>query len=425
MSDTEKIPKKKIKTYKKHLSRTQLKILAIFKCHNRLMAGEIVRKTGLSKTSVSKILDRFQNLNLILPEGKGNSTVQGGKKPTIFVLNPSYGYSIVISIKRLERTIIAMVNFQGKVIYFNELSLAEDSAYEEVVRVLAREVQDILEKKQISPEQICGIAIGCDGIIDSKEGIILNPTNRNWKESLPIKHDLVQALDFQTKILIDSTYRLSGYAELLNEKNLKGNILVLTWDDTTVFGGCMLSEKLFIDGHTDIVGEFPHIIIDATSPIVCTCGRRGCIGSILSKEAVFEYISRAWRNFPHSPITEKYLTDTLKALDIFREGNNGDAFAQDLLDHIIDYYAVLIHNVLSLHSAQKVILQGMFVESGDYFISNLKQKFHEFNQFNIHKEVDIFYSSNLEDASDHYLNNKFIYGAALYVSDQYVKNLPQ
>ena len=327
----------------------------------------------------------------------------------------------MISIRTLEKVLIAMADFQGKMIYYNELSMSDDTAYEVVIKALSEEIMVVLKATKISPDRLCGIAIGCDGIIDSKEGVLLNPTNHHWDNHLTIRRDLENALPFKTKIIIDSTYRFSGYAELLFEENLKGNIFVLTWDDTRVFGGCMLSNRVFMEGNTDIVGEFPHIIIDTTSPIVCSCGRCGCIGSVLSKEAVFEYISRIWEKYPESLITEKYKKGSLIAKDIFLEGKKGDPFACDLLDHIIDYYAILIHNVLSLHSAQRVILQGLFAESGDYFISNLKQKLYHFNNFDIHKDVDIIYSIDSDNSPD-YLNNKFLNGAALYAFNQCIRN---
>lgn len=407
---------KKPRDIKKH--NTNL-VISLFRRLNEATMTEISEKTSLSKTTISKIFSRLSENGIIVPTGRGNSTAEGGKRPVVFSLYPDYCYSIMLSAGFADHITCIVSDLAGQTPYRNRTVTDPDITYEDTLMLISQKVVDAIETLRIPHDKLCGIAILYDGIIDSVNGIIINSAHRPWPSNLRICEDLANILQFDTNIVVDNATSFAGYAEIALGMPFSGNKMVVVWDADTTLGYCMLSGRGLVGNSEGITGGFAHVVLDPSSTIVCRCGSRGCLQSLLSNEALFDYVSRTWNEFPDSPIIKKFYANELRMLDIFIFAREGDAFALNIIDNIVHLFSILIHNIISLYNIQEVVLQGMFALSGNVFLDRLKNNLLNFNNLSLYKNVNVTYSQySYEQAL--YGINPYYRGANMYLSDLFI-----
>lgn len=333
-------------------------------------AVDISVRSGLSKTTLSKMFAEFCESGLIYHVGKGPSTADGGKKPNLFRINTGYRYALVIQLAEPEYISCAIINLACEITCCVTESTDSKISYPEAIQVVKRLVGQLIEKSGVTSELICGIAVSCDGIVDTKNNVILRPAHHKWPSNLPVGDDVKNAIGFYAPISIDNVCRYGGYAELLFPENHQYSNMIVIWNDDFV-GGCVLSNHTLVQGYGGLVGEVGHMIVDPDSQIRCSCGGYGCFEPLVAENRLLKSAYERYMDHPQSPLHDKIASQSLALSDIFTAANNGDAFAQSLLDKVTGYYAVLIRNITNLRDVQKVIIQGSYSNAGEYFYHSL------------------------------------------------------
>ena len=129
-----------------------------------------------------------------------------------------------------------------------------------------------------------------------------------------------------------------------------------------------------------------------------------------------------WQKYPASPVSQKFLSGSLAPRDIFAAASQGDPFGQSLVDYLVDIFSILIHNLISLNSAKRVVLQGFFASEGDYFLRRLREKVLNFNRFRLCGNIHLDYSQ-LDLSPDYREQEPYILGASLSVSNHHFDTL--
>ena len=60
--------------------------------------AEIASAVRISDPTIRKILQHYCELGLVHPNGKGDSSLDGGKRPDLYRLNPAYGFVIALHV---------------------------------------------------------------------------------------------------------------------------------------------------------------------------------------------------------------------------------------------------------------------------------------------------------------------------------------
>jgi len=392
-------------------------VLSLLQLTDEISISALSEKTNLSKTTISKMFTDFCHAGILLSVGKGESSSDGGKKPELFALNPEYRYTIVLSLVQPGQIVCSLVDLMYRVRHSQTYVFQADLSYKGLVEQILQAIADTLQASGVHPSKLMGIAVACNGIINTNTGILLYPTQAGLGTHLPLRQDIMDGLPFPVEVFLDTAHRFSAYAELLFEENQKYHALIVISNKHSVGASILIKQKL-VPGYDGVVGDFCHIIIDPSSPIRCSCGRHGCLATLVSEETVLNRVAQDWRQFPASPISQKFLAGSLSLKDIFAASNQEDPFAQQLVDYLVDIFSILLHNLISVNSAKRIVLQGFFAVEGNYFLKNLREKVFNFNRFHLCGNIQIDYS--LLDLSPEYAyQESYLLGANFYVSNHY------
>jgi predicted NBD/HSP70 family sugar kinase len=381
-------------------------ILSMFLREDILSIAGIATRINLSKTTATKVVNNFEKKGLILAVGKGNSTGVGGKKPEMFAFNASYSYVMAAAINPANIT-CAIMDLKCRIIMERRVDCFLKSPYKDVVQSLADIIHSLIKETGLKFDKFHPIVIGCEGIIDADNGIIHYPLHHRWGQNLPLCKDLAQALSFPANIYIDNNLRLLGYADMImNAVSYDSQAVIIT--TATSAGGSILENQQLVHGINGFVGEVGHMILEPNSDIRCNCGGYGCFGALVSPDAVLGRAYERYSAYPRSSMYSKAKSKVLEMANVFEAANQKDPFACELMNQVIDYFVIVIHNIVLLQDPAKITIHGIYTAAGDYFLKNLRKKVNSLPFYKMKRDLSISYTSISK--LDSYLAGAGLYG---------------
>lgn len=395
-------------------------VISLLQSGNPLAAAQLSAETGLSKTTISKLLSELGARNLVLSAGKGDTATGNGKKPEFFTINASYAFTIVLSLFGNGGLRCSVVDLCGNIRYEADYEITRDTAYPVLLDTMRGSLQAAWENAGPGA-QICGIAIGYSGIANTNLGEILYPPCCTDARFCPVCADLAADLPDDVMIYVDNIGHFSGYAELLFETGTDvSRIAVISCGE--VINGSTLSASRQHPGDRGIVGEFGHFIINPASPRACYCGSKGCLESLISEPAVLSYGKKIAPDYPFSPLALRALEGGLCIDELLSAVSQNDPFARDVFAPVSDYLSILIRNLVVLQSVSRVIIQGTYVRAGQDFLDAVKERVNRYCCYTSGEDFPIEYSRwSLQGAEAD--KKACVYGAARYTSNFYLDNL--
>ncbi len=123
-----------------------------------------------------------------------------------------------------------------------------------------------------------------------------------------------------------------------------------------------------------------------------TCGAMGCLNALVRVEDVIEKAVQGAVLRPESVLFKDHVSENLVIEDIFSASNVGDPFAMELMDEVIDWFAIGISNSYAIYDPDLIVLQGVFTGAGDYFLNELRRKAENMVLKRMKKDFRIEYS---------------------------------
>ncbi len=152
------------------------------------------------------------------------------------------------------------------------------------------------------------------------------------------------------------------------------------------------------------------MIVRRDSTEVCVCGGIGCLEVAVSLRRMEQ---RAWAmrdEWPESLLFRNKSKQISYSM-IFDAVNAGDVFACTLLDEVTGYFAIGINNITQICDPGLFIIQGEYVEAGDYFLRQLRESLTRMSLLRMDKGVRVEFSSHGDERT--------LSGAAHFVADKF------
>ncbi len=241
--------------------------------------AEITRVTQLTRTTVSDLVASLITEGLVKEIGLGSSI--GGKLPILLSLVADSRYLIGLNLRQ-NKFIGAVLNLRGEIKATAEVDVAGTDgkkALQLVYRIL-----DQLIRKKLKP--IVGIGVGTPGLINTREGIVLNAVNLEWQD-LPLGRLLEARYKLPVTILNDSQATAIGEYVYDGGQQPDSNLVVVNVGQG-IGAGILINGQLF-QGDGGGAGEIGHVVAQPNG-VLCRCGKRGCLETLTSSSAVLQRV---------------------------------------------------------------------------------------------------------------------------------------
>lgn len=227
--------------------------------------------------------------------------------------------------------------------------------------------EDMLRRGNIDREDVVGVGVGCPGMIDSENGVVVFAGNLSL-HNFPLSETLEKYLGFPVRVTNDANAAALGEAKFGAGKDYRDSILITL--GTGVGGGIILDGKLF-EGHNSAGAELGHMVI-VEGGNSCTCGREGCFEAYSSATALMKKTREVMEANPDSEMWRGYNLETVSGKTPFDYPN--DKAANEIIDWYVKYLACGICNLANIFRPEVVMLGGGVSEQGERLTNPLQKR---------------------------------------------------
>jgi predicted NBD/HSP70 family sugar kinase len=339
----------------------RLRILDVLRRDGSASRVDLVRDTGLSRTTVSKLVAELQAEGLVVERetaetggGAGNGNGHGagsgatiGRPPVALTLNPSAGSVVGIDFGH-DLVRVAVADLSGVVVGEERADIDVDSAAEQAIDHAAGMVDELLARLHRSPAQVVGIGVAVSAPIvrDTQTTSILP----GWGPFSP-GGELERRLG--RPVVMGNDANLGALAEVRDGAGRGARNVVYVMLSGGIGAGLILDGQLF-SGHSGLTGELGHVVADPAGR-VCRCGNRGCLETVASAAAILEALRPL-----HGPDV------TLQ--DAIALARSGDAGANRLFADAGRTVGQAVGAICNIVNPERVIVGGEMSVVGDVLV---------------------------------------------------------
>lgn len=395
--------------------RNRMLVLNAIRDGESYSTADIAEVTGISRPTVMKSIQYFVDKGMVITDGKGESTVSGGKKPDL--------YSFVCNKLLLTITLwpdllnIHLCTMDLKKIASLKIEAPIKNTPEEAFALVREKSFEMLSEHGLSTGDLYGVSLSTSGIIDYASGVLkYSSRSPGWGSNIPIAKYMRDIFGDDVEILIENAGKMTGRSELVRSVEENNRVLVIfsTWG----LSACMIEKGHVLSGDHSLIGEVGHMVIDPNDDELCGCGSYGCSEQMLSIEKIRKLLSDNKGKYKKSSLSN-IPADALKIPELFRHSENGDAYAREIVEYLARIFAYLIRNISLVFDPNVIVFQGDYSHCDEYFKEIFMKDLSQFKYFPTKNPPKVEYNTKpLEEldllGAQNFLQRKFFQNEALY-----------
>ena len=330
----------------------RLLILKLIRDKVRLSRSELAQITGLTRPTISAIVNSFNSEGLVLDLGKGEST--GGKPPIMVELNSSYCYVIGIDLSDDNEINGVLCDFSGNII--EQIKLSYDNNLDDILKVLI-EIIEIL-RKSVSPGKLKGVGIAVSGIVDRLANEIIGSTNLDIQNC-----ELSKTLEdiCGLPVLLENRPNAAALAETRFGAGKRAQNLVYITSGGGVGAGIVIDGEIFC-GSFGAAGEIGDMLLPKSST---GNGKNSSqLEEFIRTRSITEQVENIKKKImSFDDIIVAYYADDTDINNVIRENAKYMAYASQI--------------VANLLNPEFIVLGGRAIELGEKYLNHFNEYFEE------------------------------------------------
>ncbi len=320
--------------------------------HLAVTRADLVRMTGLARSTVTTGLDMLEHAGLIGNLGV-QATIGRGRPAEKLGLSPSFGLILVADIgARFARFSVHDLGQQMLAYTDTWLNIADGP--ESVLTIVVETFEILVSQIEHQRPVPLVVVIGLPGPVDVERGTAVKPPLMPGWDGYPVA-DMLQA-KLGCPVLCDNDVNLRALGEARAVAADQSPLLYIKVS-TGIGGGLVIATGELYHGADGSAADIGHVRVHGADDVLCTCGNYGCIEALASAPAILRQLRQL--NCPDVvlPTTQDELTAALKANEKVTVGTVREAASR-----IGEVVADLVH---FYNPARIVVGGGLTVPSDD------------------------------------------------------------
>lgn len=348
-------------------------VLNVLRKNEEISVKEITAITGISRTSVARSIQKFIKQGLVNERGKGESTLEGGKRPVLYSMDKKFRvFAICNTLPDIFYTVIS--DLCGNVVAEVATKITHDLSSQNIVNGIITDIKTLLVKNNIGIDRVHAMAVGVPGIANIRTGEFLQaPHCEQIGRNINLKKLLLDELGVEIPCYIDNQIRFQCYAEQkFGFGRQHDNFILLEAEDGLVAG--IVIDKKIGYGSECIAGEIGHMMIDPADDVKCFCGGYGCLENKVSGSGVARILKKYEQDIKNEAnITISEESGKVIFNELFAAADNGDKLAIEVVDELAKWFAFGISNLILTVNPETIVFQGSYANASGFFDESLKK----------------------------------------------------
>ena len=316
-----------------------------------------------SVPTVTKLIGELMDEGFMIELGKSGTS--GGRRPSIYGLNPDAGYFIGLDIRHTHAS-IAVTDFKGGLLCFEDNIPFVLEIDEACLHTIAKNIRNFFVEHELEWNRVLGMGISVAGRVNPKTGY---SNLYSFDPERPINKILSEDLDIP--VVIENDSRAMTYGEYISgvvkkEKNVL--FVNVSWG---LGMGMILDGRLYY-GTSGYSGEFGHFPL-LNNDQICRCGKVGCLETGASGSALVRMISEQLQAGRASSLSRIFKDQGKVNLnDIFKAIQEEDILTIETIEKIGANLGRGLAGLINVFNPQLVVLGGKMAMAGDYLLLSVR-----------------------------------------------------
>ena len=315
------------------------------------------KETGYSIPTITKLIGELLEEGIVHDFGKIGTAE--GRRPSIYGINPNAFYFLGVEVKR-EAVFIGLQSADGKnVKIFDAVDYSLENNRESLDR-LCDIINHFIDHSEVQRRKIVGACISLGGRINSREGFSYFFF---YFDEKPLATVIESKIGIRTYIENDS--RAITFGEY-NSGVVKGEQEVLMINISWGLGMGIVCKGQLYYGKSGYSGEFGHSPV-FDNDIICQCGKKGCLETEVSGQALERKIKEKLRAGATSSLTRMYDIDSITVDNIIQAvTEHEDVLAIEVIEEMGEKLGRYIAMLVNIFNPELVIIGGTLAAVNDY-----------------------------------------------------------
>lgn len=342
-------------------------ILEALKGSRSLTRAELARRLGLTKSTISSLMDQLVGEGLVAVElapqrGEARQKPPLGRPGLGVTLNPSGAVALGAELG-VENSVLLAVDWTGAILSREEWGAAPQTPLPERLERLS---QSALRTFQAHPS-VLGLGLALPGVVDA-QGLLRYAPNLGWRD-FGVAETLQTRLPFPVRIENDANSSAAGEVFFTPRQGQLAYLML-----GTGLGVGLVQDGAVLRGANGAFGELGHWL--GSSPKRCRCGRVGCLETEVSLRAMLEH---------HRALGGK-AGDFWEVLKLAQAGH---PLALEALAELGRALGRLIANLAVAYDPERVVLGGAGAEAWAFLEQPLRQTLETRAFLSEHQQLEV------------------------------------
>lgn len=351
--------------------------------------ADLSKELNTSIPTITKLVGELIEEGFLVDMGKQGTN--GGRRPSIYGLNPSAGYFVGTEVRRRSIS-IAVTNFKGQLLEYQEEVPFTLMNSEASFKELCSYILDMLGKVDIVPEDVLAYGFNLSGRVNNETGYCFSYF---IGEDRPIASFLEDEL--KRPVYVENDSRAMTYGEYIcGVANDEDDMLFInvSWG----LGMGMVSDGKLSYGKSGFSGEIGHFpLLDNDQ--ICHCGKTGCLETGASGSALHRIFMEKLAEGRASLLSDKHSEGKEITLDdILNAVNEEDVLAIEVVEEIGSVLGRAIAGLINIFNPELVVIGGIVSKVKEYLLLPIKSAIQKHSLNMVNKDTTIKFSKLGEKA---------------------------
>ena len=345
--------------------------------------ADLSKELGASIPTITKLVGELLEDGLL--EDMGKQGTNGGRRPSIYGLNPSAGYFVGVDIRR-KFISYAVTDFKGSQIDYQEQLPFSVQNSEESFREMCRYLTSHMESNGIEPSKVLAYGFNLTGRVNNETGYCFSYFIGEDKPIASVLED-----ELGKPAFVENDSRAMTYGEYIcgaanNEKNML--FINIAWG---LGMGMIVDGKLSYgkSGFSGEIGHFPLLNNDQ----ICHCGKTGCLETGASGSAAYRIFMEKLNDGRTSTLSEKFNKgEQIHIEDIIDAVREEDVLAIEVIEEIGTTLGRAIAGLINLFNPELIVIGGSIASTKEYLLLPIKSAIQKHSLNIINSDTSIKFS---------------------------------
>lgn len=314
--------------------------------------GDLVRATGLARSTVSQRVDGLLSAGLLAESGNGEST--GGRRPVLLSLNPQAGVVLAADIG-VTHCRLAMADLSANVSSERSERLEVARGPDHVLGWVTDGFHALIAEAGVDSSDVGAIGIGVPGPVEFATGRVVKPPIMPGWDGVIVPDRFAD--HFDAPVLVDNDVNIMALGESWGRRSPDEELLFVKVGSGI---GCgIMSGDVIHRGADGAAGDIGHIRVAGAEGTVCVCGNTGCLEAVASGSALVRELSSSG-------------LDVSTARDIIRLAQAGDSRVVRSVRVAGQRIGEVLASIVNFYNPDCIVVGGALAELHDDLLAGIR-----------------------------------------------------